>query len=55
VMVLVNWVIISAIVNREQCIAAQVAVVFVTHVKNIGVKVQCITSKHSTHMHNSKY
>jgi len=45
-MVLVNWVIISTIVTTEKRPASQVTVVLVTRVKNVAVKVQCITSKH---------
>ena len=46
VMVLVNGVIISTIVHTEKCPTAQIAVIFVTRVKDVAVEVQRITSKH---------
>jgi len=48
-MVLVNWVVISTIVCAEKCPTAQIAVIFVTRVKDVAVKVQGITSNHKTY------
>ena len=42
-MMLVDGVIISTIVCTQKCPASQVAAIFVTSVKDIAVKVQCIT------------
>jgi len=48
VMMLVNWVIISTIVCTEKCPTTQVAVIPVTSVEHIAVKVQRITFKQET-------
>ena len=47
-MMLVNWVIISTIVCTEKCPTTQVAVIPVTSVEHIAVKVQRITFKQET-------
>jgi len=47
-MMLVDRVIISTIVCTQKRPASQVAVIFVTRVKDVAVKVQCITSHAQT-------